>query len=152
MQDQRHATAIAVEGQAVLIEGPSGSGKSDLALRLIDQGALLIGDDQVIIRAGETGLVVEPVPSLAGRMEVRGLGIIAVPCTAHGPLGLIVELTDRVERFPDAQEGLPTRTVLGQDVPVMTLSGLEASAPAKIRLALRALSGTLFRPDIDAPH
>lgn len=152
MQDQRHATAIAVEGQAVLIEGASGSGKSDLALRLIDQGALLIGDDQVVIKLSESGLVVEPVPTLAGRMEVRGLGIIAVPSTAHGPLGLIVELTDQIERLPQSGDGLPTRSVLGVSVPVMTLSGLEASAPAKIRLALRALSGTLFRPDIDAPH
>jgi len=151
MTEHRHATAIAVEGRAVVIEGPSGAGKSDLALRLIDQGALLIGDDQIIIRSDEAGLVVEPVQSIQGRMEVRGLGIIAVPATARAPLGLIVRLGASAERLPD-DDGLPVLPVLGTDVPFVTLNGFEASAPAKIRLALRALSHRLFRPDIDAPH
>lgn len=147
-QERRHATAIAIAGEAVLIEGPSGSGKSDLALRLIDQGALLVGDDQVMVSRDEGGLWVQPMPTIEGRMEVRGLGIIAVPSTARAPLRLLVRTGDAPPRMPATDQGLPRSAILDTEVPTLEIIAFEASAPAKIRLALMAHSRDLFRGEI----
>lgn len=132
-----HGTCVAVDGAGVLLCGPSGSGKSDLALRLIDAGAFLVADDLIkLIREG-TGLVVHTPGRLAGRMEVRGLGIVAVPHIRRAPLVLIVDLVapEAVERLPEAS----TRSHLGLKVPLLRLNAFEPSAPAKVRLAARRM-------------
>jgi serine kinase of HPr protein (carbohydrate metabolism regulator) len=136
-----HATTIAIDGAGVLLRGPSGSGKSDLALRLIDGGAALVADDQTELRReGDRLLARAPRAAPAetqGRIEVRGLGIVAVNAVAQAPLCLILDLTpDRpIDRLP-----LPAaETFLGVALPMVALRSFEASAAAKVRLALRTL-------------
>ena len=72
-----HATAVAVDGQGLLILGPSGSGKSQLAIEMLTLGADLISDDRVWLRAAEEGIVLQAADPLAGRIEARGLGLIS---------------------------------------------------------------------------
>jgi serine kinase of HPr protein (carbohydrate metabolism regulator) len=134
-----HATAIAIDGRAVLLRGPSGAGKSDLALRLIDGGARLIADDQVELRrAGERVLVAAPA-AIAGLMEVRGVGILQVEPLAEAALAMCVDLVPsaEIERLPEIR----SEDVLGIAVPSVPLSPFEASAVAKLRFALRAFPG-----------
>jgi serine kinase of HPr protein (carbohydrate metabolism regulator) len=136
-----HATCIACEGRAVLLCGSSGSGKSDLALRLIDGGARLVADDQVALRA-EGGRIVASAPeSIAGRLEVRGIGIVSVPHVAAAPVALVIDLVSpgTVERVPDAAQ----RTYLGIALPLVALAPFEASAAAKIRLVLARQAGLM---------
>ena len=133
-----HATAIAIDGHAVLFRGPSGAGKSDLALRLIDNGARLIADDQVELRrAGERILVKAPA-GIAGLIEVRGVGISRLEALAEATLAMFADLVPsaEIERFPEPR----CEDVLGLTVPAIALSPFEASAPAKLRLALRAFA------------
>ena len=133
-----HATAIAIDGRAVLLRGPSGAGKSDLALRLIDSGARLVADDQAELRrAGERVLVTAPA-GIVGLIEVRGLGILRVKPLAEAALAMCVDLVPsaEVERLPEIR----CEDVLGLAVPSIALSPFEASAAAKLRLALNALS------------
>jgi serine kinase of HPr protein (carbohydrate metabolism regulator) len=135
-----HATAVAIGGAAVLLRGPSGSGKSDLALRLIDAGAGLVADDQCeLTRRGERILAAAPA-AIAGLIEVRGVGVLRLACLPQSPVGLLVDLAP-----PEAIERLPepcTEIVLGVAVPRIMLAPFEASAAAKLRLALRAFTGT----------
>ena len=135
-----HGTAIAIDGGAVLLRGPSGAGKSDLGLRLIDAGARLIADDQSeLFRIGATIAVRAPA-AIAGLLEVRGLGIIRLDTAVDVPLLLIADLV-----APEVLERLPERrseTILGLAVPVISLAPFEASAAAKLRLALHAIGGT----------
>ena len=84
-----HATTVLVDGTGVLLRGPSGSGKSDLALRLIDGGARLVADDQTALAVENGVLVAHPPRSIAGRLEVRGLGIVTVPWAPSAPIGLV---------------------------------------------------------------
>jgi len=133
-----HASAIAIDGRAVLLRGPSGAGKSDLALRLIDGGARLVADDQVELRrAGERVLVTAPA-AIAGLIEVRGVGIIRLQPVTEATLALLVDLVPlpEVDRFPATR----CEDVLGLAVPSIALSPFEASAAAKLRFALRAFS------------
>ena len=131
-----HASCVAVDGCGVLLLGPPGSGKSDLALRLIDGGAVLVADDRVDIRAVDGRLEASPPETLAGRIEVRGLGILAVDWRPRATLGLAVELlTDaRPPRLPEPAE----RRFAGIALPLVQLAPFEASAAAKVRLAVRA--------------
>ncbi|MCA1907855.1 MAG: HPr kinase/phosphatase C-terminal domain-containing protein [Magnetospirillum sp.] len=129
-----HATSVEIGGHAVLIRGPSGSGKSDLALRLMDQGAQLVADDQTGLSAESGRLFVSCPPTIAGMIEVRGLGILRLPHRDRVPLALVVDLVAAkdVERLPE-----PSRTVfLGIQVPRLALCAFESSTPAKVRLAV----------------
>jgi HPr kinase/phosphorylase len=140
-----HGTAVAIEGDAVLLRGPPGAGKSDLALRLIDTGARLVADDQVELRR-EAGVVLARAPAaIAGLIEARGVGILRVDPVAEAPLVLIVDLvpSGEVERLPDDR----TEDMLGLAIPVIALSPFEASAAAKLRYARRAFTA-LPLPDI----
>jgi len=132
-----HATCVSVCGAGVLLRGPSGAGKSDLALRLIDGGAMLVADDRVELAAG-TGQVLARAPAaLAGLLEVRGVGILPMPHIEEAPVALVVDLVtpDRVARLPE-----PDHVMLcGMNLPRLELTPFEASAPAKIRLALAAV-------------
>jgi serine kinase of HPr protein (carbohydrate metabolism regulator) len=128
-----HATCVAYEGRAVLILGPSGSGKSDLALRLFDRGFSLVSDDQTIVHKDRHRLVASAPATIKGRMEVRGLGIVEVEAAPDSEIALAVELTAEVPRMPEA--GLE-RKFLGIAVPLVRLDAMSASAPAKVALAL----------------
>lgn len=133
-------TVVSIDGRGVLLRGPSGSGKSDLALRLIDAGAGLVADDRVeVVREGDR-LVARAPDSLSGQMEVRGIGIVIVQAVQRAGLVLVVDLVplEQVPRMPD-----PGRwTHLGVSVPLITLHAFEPSAMAKVRLAVRQVSNT----------
>ncbi|MBY6264755.1 aldolase [Azospirillum sp. 412522] len=134
-----HGTCVLLSGIGVLLRGESGRGKSDLALRLIDDGALLVADDRVVLVAESGRLTASSPPALAGLLEVRGVGILPVPSTRSAPVGLIVDLLPRpeVERLPEAQTG----TLLDVALPRLGLHAFDASTPAKIRLAAASLRG-----------
>ena len=133
-----HATAIAIDGRAVLLRGPSGAGKSDLALRLIDAGARLVADDQVEVRRAGGRVLVRAPAAIAGLMEVRGVGILRLEPLREAALAMCVDLVPsaEVERLPEIR----CEDVLGLAVPSIALSPFEASAAAKLRFALRAFS------------
>ena len=131
--DRLHATTVAIDGMAVLIEGASGSGKSDLALRLIDRGAILVSDDQtLVVRAGATLLARAPT-TIAGRIEVRGIGLLAMPYVEDVPVALLVRVDGAIERMPERS----IRNIAGIDVREVAIAPFEASAPIKVELALR---------------
>jgi len=148
------ASAVAIAGRALLIEGPPGSGKSSLALALIDRGAELIGDDAVTLTLSEGRLIASPPPNIAGLLEVRGVGLAQLPVAAPAPVALILALgTADPERLPETP--LPTRLIAGVAVPLL------AFAPGPIAPALRAewalqmhglTSGASSLPAVDAPH
>lgn len=128
-----HASCVALGGRAVLLTGPSGSGKSDLALRLIDRGAVLVSDDQVLVDRRGDRLFAAPPPQIAGMIEVRGLGIRRIAYITDMPVVLLIDLATPPVRMPLAPVW---RTVAGIDLPVVNLAPFEASAPIKVELAL----------------
>jgi serine kinase of HPr protein (carbohydrate metabolism regulator) len=128
-----HASTVSLNGRAVLISGPSGSGKSDLALRLLDRGFILVSDDQTIVRKDGSRLVASAPPAIAGKLEVRGVGIVDVERIDNVPLALIVELTGEIQRLPDDSR---ERLILGVRVPLISVDATTASAPSKVALAL----------------
>lgn len=141
-----HATCVVIGGCGVLLLGPSGSGKSDLALRLIDQPgrgtgpetmtARLVADDQVVItRRGERLFAAAPA-RLAGLIEVRGIGIVTADHAPEAELGLAVRLADAhdIERLPE--EGRKQLVLLGVAVPEIAVDAAAASAPARIRTGI----------------
>lgn len=117
----------------MLLSGPSGSGKSDLALRLIDRGGILVSDDYTLVKRVDGRLVATAPATIAGQMEVRGIGIVDLPSVGEAPVALLVDLFDRVERMP--LDPL-LRIVAGMQVPVIKIAPFEASAPIKVELAL----------------
>ncbi|WP_088343601.1 MULTISPECIES: HPr kinase/phosphatase C-terminal domain-containing protein [Rhodomicrobium] len=140
-----YGTCVALGESAALLRGPSGSGKSDLALRFVlgmdpVLDAALVSDDQLSVAARGGRLIGSPPPALAGRLEVRGVGIVTLPYRREAELKLIVELSepDDVPRFPPPK--LPTETVCGVALPVLALAPFEASAPLKLRLALQRIA------------
>ena len=132
-----HGTSVALDGAGVLLRGPSGAGKSDLALRLIDAGAALVADDQTELRRNAMGLRMSAPAAIAGLLEVRGVGILRVPSVPSAILRLVVTLvpSEALERLPEPQHCL----LLDCAIPEIALAPFEASAAAKLRLALRAV-------------
>lgn len=128
-----HGTAIVIGDKGVLILGASGAGKSDLALRLIDRGAILVADDQVIVATSGGRVIVRAPGRIAGRMEVRGLGLVEVPYRAEAPLMLCVELAPEADRLPEPA----VRMVAGIPVPAVTIDPRPPSAAIKVEWALR---------------
>ncbi len=128
-----HASTVAMEGRAVVISGPSGAGKSDLALRLLDRGFTLVSDDQTIVRRDSNRLIASAPPTIAGKLEIRGIGIIDMEQTSDVPIALLVELTSDIQRLPDDSRERP---ILGISVPLISIDAMTASAPSKVALAL----------------
>src|SRR5437868_2197693 len=126
---QIHATCIAIDGAGVLLRGPSGAGKSDLALRLIDGGATLVADDRTELATGGDVVIASPPPAIAGKLEVRGIGVIELPFAASAPVRLVVDLVASVERLPETG----SCRLLDRVLPAIVLIPFEASAPAKLR-------------------
>ena len=136
MTEQIQGTCVDLSGAGVLLRGPSASGKSDLALRLIDGGASLVADDRVNLAVLDGILSASAPAKLAGLIEVRGLGIMRLPYLPRTIIGLVIDLVDEaaVERMP---EPLVCR-LRGVELPLIRLSPRSASAAAKVRLALDA--------------
>ena len=120
-----------------LIEGPSGSGKSDLALRAMDAGWSLVADDRTLLWACEGRLYGRAPDTLAGLVEVRGLGVLAARRRVYAEIRLAVRCVaaEAVERLPDTE----TLALLGVDLSLVRLAALEASAPAKLSRAMTHL-------------
>ena len=131
-----HGTSILILGTGVLLRGASGAGKSDLALRLIDGGAVLIADDRVEVRVDQGKVLAGAPPTLAGLIEVRGVGIMRVPFVPAAELHLVVDLVDSaaVDRLPEPEWS----EVAGGRLPRLRLAPFQASAVAKVRLAAQA--------------
>ena len=125
-----------MDGRAVLITGPSGSGKSDLTLRLLDRGFVLVSDDQTIVKRHGDRLHASPPPNIAGKLEIRGIGIVDMESLADLPVALIVELTSDIQRLPDDSRERP---ILGVSLPLITIDAMTASAPSKVALGLDRL-------------
>ena len=128
-----YGTTVAIDGAGVLLRGPSGSGKSDLALRLIDRGALLVADDRTNLTRQGAALIAQAPAALRGILEVRGLGLVRVPIQETARLTLAVDLETPPERLPAAE----SLALAGISIPLLRLSAFDSSAPAKIRLAVR---------------
>lgn len=128
-----HASTVALDGRAVMITGPSGSGKSDLALRMLDRGFTLVSDDQTIVKRDGDRLLATAPPTIAGKLEIRGIGIVEMEHVSDVPVALIVELTSDLQRLPDDSRERP---ILGARLPLITIDALTASAPSKVALAL----------------
>jgi serine kinase of HPr protein (carbohydrate metabolism regulator) len=131
-----HASTVARDGRAVLICGPSGAGKSDLALRLIDRGFTLVSDDQTIVRKDGKRVLASSPPTIHGKLEVRGVGIVEMESVDAVPVALVVELTTDIQRLPDDSR---ERLVLDVGIPLISIDALTASAPSKVAVALDRL-------------
>ena len=131
-----HASTVSTDGRAVLISGPTGSGKSDLALRLLDRGFTLVSDDQTIVRREGDRLVSSAPPTIKGKLEIRGIGIVDMDTVADVPVALYVELTSEIVRLPDDRRERP---VLGVNLPLISVDAQTASAASKVALALDRL-------------
>lgn len=129
-----HATSLIIDGRALLIVGRSGSGKSDLALRLIDRGALLLSDDYTRLERRGAALVAMPPSTIAGKIEVRGVGIFEKAFASEGRVALLLDLDAEAERLPEAP--IATRRLEQIDIPVLAFSPFGASAAIKAELAL----------------
>ena len=139
-----HGTCVALGRAAALLRGPSGSGKSDLALRFLFlarrgpaavERPALVADDQVCLRRSGSRILVESPAAIRGKLEVRGVGIVEVKSIAEAELVLIADLVaeTEVERLPDTDA---TVSLLGVQIASVKLAAREPSAPIKLALAL----------------
>lgn len=148
-----HATCVEISGFGVLLTGPSGSGKSDLALRLIDPGAgtggyRLVADDRVDVENRDGRLLARAPETLRGLLEIRGVGIVSVDAAREAEIRVVIELVseDPPERLPDFSR--QTITIEGVSIPLARLAPFEPSAPAKVRALVRALGQTPVNPHV----
>ena len=132
-----HATSVAIEDNGVAIFGDPGSGKSDLALRLIDSGATLISDDITVFSKLEKNINLFGIENTKGLLEVREVGIITVPYVEGIKLKLVVRLSDKViERIPKKNQ----INLLGLKFPKLEINGKNSSSVAKIKVKLNEIN------------
>jgi serine kinase of HPr protein (carbohydrate metabolism regulator) len=135
-------TCVAVDGRGILLRGPSGAGKSDLALRLIDEGGRLVSDDYTDIEDRDGRLFASAPPEIRGMLEVRGFGVLRVISEHSVGLDVVIDLTSADAPRMPASDKLE---ILGIFVPIFKLAPFEASAPAKVRLAVRLATGGIMQ-------
>jgi serine kinase of HPr protein (carbohydrate metabolism regulator) len=133
-----HATTVAIDGLAVVIEGHAGAGKSDLALRLIDRGAMLVSDDRTLVVRTGAGLLARAPHLMAGRIEVRGVGIASMPHLDEAPVALLIRLDSEQPRMPERRR----RMIAGVEVRMLTIDPRANAAPIAIEIALRQPEAT----------
>lgn len=126
-------SCVAIKGRGVVIEGPSGSGKSALALALIDRGGVLVGDDGVAVEIGDERLLASPPPAIAGLIEVRNLGLLTMPTASGVPVALVLRLDPAAPRFIDAAAKV---VIAGVSLPLVRLWPDSAGLAHKAELAL----------------
>ena len=132
-----HATSVAMEDNGVAIFGDPGSGKSDLALRLIDSGATLISDDITVFSKLEKNINLFGIENTKGLLEVREIGIITVPYVEGIKLKLVVRLTDKeIERIPKKNQ----INLLGLKFPKLEINGKNSSSVAKVKVKLNEIN------------
>lgn len=129
-----HASCVTLQSQGILLLGSSGSGKSDLALRLITSyGCQLVADDRVDITIKENQIIATCPKTLQGLLEIRGIGIVKYPFVSQTPVKIAIQLTsDKIERMP-AQDFYE---IEGIKIPLFRLNSFESSSPAKVLTAL----------------
>ena len=151
ISELKHGTLVQVANLGVLILGKSGSGKSALALSMIDQpgrgigkevlAAMLVADDQVCLSQDEVSgkIIGKPPGSLAGLMEIRGIGIVSLAYVPSCYVDLIVQISapDEIERMPDFPND--STQILGKAIPVIKVSAHDTTASAKIRVGIGIL-------------
>ena len=129
----RQSTCLEIGSRALLIEGPPGSGKSSLALILIDRGAKLIGDDSIMLEADGGRLIARPHPNTRGLLEVRNLGLIEMPVCNGAPVSLVLHLDEAAPRYVERPE---TVTIEGVALPMLRLWPDTPALAIKAELAL----------------
>lgn len=136
-----HASCVVIGRKGILLLGDSGAGKSEIALCLIDQGAVLVADDRTLLSVKNGVLRAAAPASIRGLIEIRGLGIVALPARASAAIALVVRLGREGKRLPDRRDWTPPAP-LRPDIlpPQIALDGRHAATPAKIRAALAAFS------------
>lgn len=147
-----HGTAVAVGENALLLRGPPGSGKSDLALRLLlsppsglqlPATPRLVSDDQCLLIRQADRLLVRPPPTIAGLLEVRGHGLVSLPHVGESRLGLVIDLVARTE-VPRLPEGGQVTSYLGVPIALARLHPFDSSCAIKALLALASATGTNY--------
>ena len=142
---QIHASCVALAGTGVLLRGPAGAGKSDLALRLVDGGGMLVADDLCEIRR-EGGRLLADLPEAVdarfrGRIELRGIGFLTLPYAGATPLSLVADLTSVAGERDSPGEAV----YLGIALPLVVLDPFRASAAARLRLLAKVGAETIMR-------
>ena len=128
-----NVSAIAIEGRALVLTGKPGSGKSTLALKLIDRGAVLIGDDGVTASARDGTPYAAPPEEQLGSLEIRGVGLVKLPVT-EAPVALILALDEVPQRLP---ESIPQEDWAGVTVPRLSFDSSAPAAALRAEYALR---------------
>lgn len=129
-----NVTGVAIDGRVLLIEGPPGSGKSSLALALIDRGACLVGDDAVSVTREGTVLVAKPPPNTSGLLEIRNVGIAELP-TQSGPVALVLSLDQAAPRYP---VDIATREIAEVAIPLLPFAPGDSVQAVRAEHALAA--------------
>ncbi len=146
-----HASCVRVGRSGILLLGKSGAGKSDLALRLIGRGAVLVADDRTLL-AIERGILVARVPpQIAGMIEVRGVGLLPMRHTSSAQIVLVVDLVAKVERLPAPKVFRPPKPLSmppGARPRLIALDAFETSAADKILAVLAALRHNAARRSV----
>ena len=138
---QVHGTAIILDGRGVLIRGPSGSGKSDLALRLMNAGGRLVADDRVNLALCGDMISMSAPPNLEGKLEIRGIGIVRVDFCKSAQLNLTCDLmsANQINRYPSENYAI----FLAQQVPLLKVDANSVSATLKVQYALKISMGEI---------